>query len=49
MSLGICMDLDPQIPVWMSPEGPYELADYVISNEANVLLLLNAWLDPEEE
>jgi len=45
MSLGICMDLNPQ----MSSEGPYELADYAISNKANVLVLLNAWLDSEQE
>lgn len=49
MSLGICMDLNPQIPDWTSAEGPYELADYAISNKANVLLLLNAWLDSGEE
>jgi len=43
------MDLNPQIPDWTSSEGPYELADYAISNKANVLILLNAWLDSEQE
>lgn len=43
------MDLNPQIPEWTSAEGPYELADYAISNKANVLLLLNSWLDSGKE
>jgi len=43
------MDLNPQIPDWTAAEGPYELADYAIANKANVLLLLNAWLDSGKE
>ncbi|KDR82967.1 hypothetical protein GALMADRAFT_151975 [Galerina marginata CBS 339.88] len=49
MSLGICMDLNPQIEEWTSAKGPYEIADYCISKKANVLVLLNAWLDSGAE
>ncbi|KAF9485760.1 carbon-nitrogen hydrolase [Pholiota conissans] len=49
LSLGICMDLNPQTPDWTSASGPYEIADYCIAQKSNVLLLLNAWLDSNEE
>ncbi|KAF8182284.1 carbon-nitrogen hydrolase [Pholiota molesta] len=49
LSLGICMDLNPQTPEWTSAEGPYEIADYCVAQKANVLLLLNSWLDSREE
>ena len=49
MGLGICMDLNPQIPEWRLAEGPYEIADYCISKKANLLILLNAWLDSGKE
>ncbi|PPQ80441.1 hypothetical protein CVT25_001768 [Psilocybe cyanescens] len=49
MSLGICMDLNPQIEEWTSATGPYELADYAKFKNANVLVLLNAWLDSKQE
>ncbi|ESK88015.1 protein n-terminal asparagine amidohydrolase [Moniliophthora roreri MCA 2997] len=55
MTLGICMDLNVQPPAeWVNiEEGPYELASYTLSKQANILVLLNAWLDsgkdPEEE
>ena len=46
------MDLNPQIENWMQSDGPYELASHCLSNKANILILLNAWLDsgkdPEE-
>lgn len=45
VALGICMDLNPQIGDWTLSHGPYEMADYCLSDNANVLVLLNAWLD----
>jgi len=39
------MDLNPQIGDWTRHDGPYELASHCLSNKANVLILLNAWLD----
>jgi protein N-terminal amidase len=43
------MDLNPQIDNWRLSEAPYELASHCISNKANVLILLNAWLDSEKD
>ena len=49
ITLGICMDLNPQIPDWSTAEGPYEIADHCISKNSNLLILLNAWLDSGED
>ncbi|KAI0789659.1 carbon-nitrogen hydrolase [Abortiporus biennis] len=51
VSLGICMDLNVQPPaVWTIEDGPYEIANHVIEQKSNVLVLLNAWLQsPIEE
>ncbi|KAF9525494.1 hydrolase [Crepidotus variabilis] len=49
MSLGICMDLNPRIPEWTLSTGPYEMADYCLEQKANLLVLLNAWLDTGTE
>lgn len=55
LSIGICMDLNtlPTSPAWTSLEdGPYELAEYALQNNAKVLVLLNAWLyssQPQDE
>ncbi|KAF8909051.1 carbon-nitrogen hydrolase [Gymnopilus junonius] len=49
VTLGICMDLNPQTETWTSSEGPYEIADYAASKKADVLVLLNAWLDSGKE
>lgn len=50
MALGICMDLNAQPPaLWTLEDGPYEIAQHCIDNKANVLLLLNAWLDSGNE
>ncbi|KAJ7728815.1 carbon-nitrogen hydrolase [Mycena maculata] len=54
VSLGICMDLNAMPPhSWTSEDGPYELADYCLKENTNILVMLNAWLDsgkqPEEE
>ncbi|KAI0648180.1 carbon-nitrogen hydrolase [Trametes meyenii] len=48
VSLGICMDLNVHPPAfWESVEaGPYEVAEYCIAQRTNLLVLLNAWLDP---
>jgi protein N-terminal amidase len=43
--LGICMDLNRQIGDWTLSKAPYEIASHSLSNKANVLILLNAWLD----
>ncbi|GJE88441.1 carbon-nitrogen hydrolase [Phanerochaete sordida] len=46
LALGICMDLNAQPPaLWTLEDGPYELAQHCVDARANVLLLLNAWLD----
>lgn len=50
MALAICMDLNTQPPaLWRLEEGPYEVADFCVEKKANVLVLLNAWLDSGEE
>ncbi|KLO14765.1 hydrolase [Schizopora paradoxa] len=54
LSLGICIDLNPQTALWSMEKGPFEIADYCLSTtegkpRTNVLLLLNAWLDSKEE
>ncbi|KAF9262995.1 carbon-nitrogen hydrolase [Marasmius fiardii PR-910] len=46
VSVGICMDLNVHPPhEWTSLDGPYELATYTQSQDSNVLILLNCWLD----
>lgn len=41
------MDLNPFPPKdWRLEDGPYEVAEYCATNRVNVLVLLNAWLDP---
>ncbi|KAK7462422.1 Carbon-nitrogen hydrolase, variant 2 [Stygiomarasmius scandens] len=47
LSLGICMDLNVQPDAdWESLDnGPYELADHVMTENVDILVLLNAWLD----
>jgi len=48
--LGICMDLNVQPPKsWDTLDGPYEIADYCLSQQADVLVLLNAWLESFED
>ncbi|PSS06577.1 hypothetical protein PHLCEN_2v3635 [Hermanssonia centrifuga] len=48
--MGICMDLNTQPPaLWTLEDGPYEIAQHCLEKKANVLLLLNAWLDSKEE
>lgn len=50
VTLAICMDLNPFPPTdWKLETGPYELADYCQSQETDLLVLLNAWLDPDHE
>ncbi|KAF8505365.1 carbon-nitrogen hydrolase [Hysterangium stoloniferum] len=49
MSLGICMDLNPFPPcIWMSIQGPYELAEFALDNKTSLVVILCAWLDSEE-
>ena len=48
VTLGICMDLNPRSP-WTLDGGPYDLADHCLKTRSDVLILLNAWLDSEEE
>jgi len=49
-ALGICMDLNPDrnVTSWSMEEGPFELADFVIKENARVLILICAWLDSKE-
>ncbi|KDQ62726.1 hypothetical protein JAAARDRAFT_30627 [Jaapia argillacea MUCL 33604] len=50
MSMGICMDLNPQPPAdWTLAERPYEIADYCLTKGTRVLVLLNAWLDSKRD
>lgn len=44
------MDLNP-FPgaVWTTEEGPYELAQYVIDENTNLLIVLCAWLDSKKD
>lgn len=45
VSLAICMDINVQPPRnWDSLDGPYELADYCLSQRSDTLILVNAWL-----
>lgn len=40
------MDLNAQPPaLWTLEDGPYEIAQHCLDKKANVLVLLNAWLD----
>ncbi|KAL0950147.1 hypothetical protein HGRIS_010143 [Hohenbuehelia grisea] len=49
LCLGICMDLNVQPPHdWTLSDGPYELADYCIEQQADILLLLNSWLESSD-
>ncbi|KAG2121091.1 carbon-nitrogen hydrolase [Suillus clintonianus] len=50
-TLAICNDLNVQDPaVWESlEEGPYELARHCIRSGTRLLILLNAWLHPDED
>ncbi|KAF8625930.1 hypothetical protein AX17_006656 [Amanita inopinata Kibby_2008] len=45
VTLGICMDLNPQTSAWSLENGPYELAEYCLSKGTNTLIMVNAWLD----
>jgi protein N-terminal amidase len=50
VTLAICMDLNPHPPrLWTLSDGPYEVADHVMKTGSHVLLLLNAWLDSQED
>lgn len=43
------MDLNPQSPSWTIDGGPYDLAEHCLKTGSGLLVLLNAWLDSEEE
>lgn len=43
------MDLNAQPPaVWDTLDGPYELARHHLASKSGILILLNAWLDSEQ-
>jgi len=48
VTLAICMDLNPRSP-WSFDGGPYELAEHCLKTGSNLLILLNAWLDSEQD
>ncbi|TFK23046.1 hydrolase [Coprinopsis marcescibilis] len=49
LSLGICMDLNPEREkAWSWETGPYELADHCVNTKTNLLVLLNSWLESPE-
>ncbi|KAG0698289.1 carbon-nitrogen hydrolase [Suillus ampliporus] len=50
-TLAICNDLNVQKPaVWASLEdGPYELAQHCMRSGTRLLIILNAWLHPDED
>ena len=44
------MDLNVIPPAeWDLDEGPYEVAEHCISTKSNLLILLNAWLDSDDD
>jgi protein N-terminal amidase len=44
------MDLNVQRPLeWRSLEGPYEIASHCITENSNLLIVLNAWLESPED
>ncbi|KAJ7845376.1 carbon-nitrogen hydrolase [Mycena olivaceomarginata] len=50
LTLGICNDLNAQPPhQWTTVDGPFEVADYCLTQNTALLVLLNAWLDSGEE
>jgi protein N-terminal amidase len=49
LTIGICMDLNPQSDDWSLRDGPYELAQHCVATKSNVLLMLNAWLDSQAD
>ncbi|KIK69821.1 hypothetical protein GYMLUDRAFT_34230 [Collybiopsis luxurians FD-317 M1] len=50
LSLGICNDLNvTDSDEWTLEGGPYEMADYALRQNSNILILLNAWLDSGKE
>ncbi|TFY71073.1 hypothetical protein EVG20_g1941 [Dentipellis fragilis] len=50
VTLGICNDLNARdAETWTLEDGPYEVADHCIATETNLLIMLNAWLDSEED
>ncbi|KAA1469720.1 carbon-nitrogen hydrolase [Dentipellis sp. KUC8613] len=50
VTLGICNDLNTsEAETWTLEEGPYEVADHCIATGSNLLIMLNAWLDSEED
>jgi len=49
VTLGICMDLNTKSPSWTIDGGPYDLADHCLETGSGILILLNAWLDSEQE
>lgn len=49
LTIGICMDLNSQTGEWSLKDGPFELADYCLSEKTDTLLLCNAWLDLDQD
>ncbi|KAJ4482422.1 hydrolase [Lentinula aciculospora] len=50
LSFGVCNDLNVvDSDTWTLEDGPYEIADYALSQNADMLVLLNAWLDSGKE
>ena len=44
------MDLNPQPPtLWTLATGPYEIADHCLATKSRLLILLNSWLDSEND
>ncbi|KAJ3810643.1 carbon-nitrogen hydrolase [Lentinula aff. lateritia] len=49
LTLGICMDLNAQPPAdWKTRGPPYEVAEYALKEDVDVVVMLNAWLDSGE-
>ncbi|KAJ3920787.1 carbon-nitrogen hydrolase [Lentinula edodes] len=50
LTLGICMDLNAQPPAdWKTRGPPYEVAEYALKEDVDVVVMLNAWLDSGED
>ncbi|KAI0322393.1 carbon-nitrogen hydrolase [Amylostereum chailletii] len=47
VTVGICNDLNPAAASSSFDGGSYEIADYCLKTNTDILVLLNAWLDSE--
>ncbi|KAF4617422.1 hypothetical protein D9613_006199 [Agrocybe pediades] len=49
LSIGVCRDINPHEEHGRQDGGPFEIADYCLSKNTDVLVLLNAWTDSKKK